>query len=58
MRGLNEAHRECARRALTEHFYLIDGDSELLPDARLETAGLELSSPWKAYLWRSRNAVN
>jgi hypothetical protein len=58
VRGLNEAHRECARRARTERFYLIDGDSELLPEARLDTTRLELSSPWKAYLWRTRNAVN
>lgn len=58
VRGLHEAHRECARVARTEHFYLIDADAELLPEARLETAGLELSSPHRAYLWRSRNAVN
>ena len=58
VRGLNEAHRECARLARTERFYLIDGDSELLPEARLDATGLDLSSPWRAYLWRSRNAVN
>jgi len=58
VRGLNEAHRECARVARTEHFYLIDGDSELLPEAQLDATALELSSPWQAYLWRSRNAVN
>jgi hypothetical protein len=58
VRGLHAAHRECARVARTEHFYLIDADSELLPDARLEATGLELSSPHRAYLWRSRNAVN
>ena len=58
VRGLNEAHRECARLARTEHFYLIDGDSELLPEARLEASSLELSSPRRAYLWRSRKAVN
>jgi hypothetical protein len=58
VRGLHAAHRECARVASTEHFFLIDADSELLPDARLDTATLDVSSPHRAYLWRSRNAVN
>lgn len=58
VRGLHAAHRECARVARTEHFFLIDADSELLPDARLDTTGFDLSSPHRAFLWRSRNAVN
>lgn len=55
--GLKEAYHECARRARSENFFLVDADAYIL-DEFLPHIIPDDFDPNNIYVWRSRNAVN
>lgn len=57
VRGLIEAFRECARRARSDNFFLVDADAYILDDFLPHAIPNEFN-PGNMYAWRSRNAVN
>lgn len=56
IKGIPQAHIECAKRSNTEHFYVIDADAELLPSFDLEK--FIPSSGFNVYVWRAKNPLN
>lgn len=57
VKGILEAHRECARIANTENFFVVDGDAYILDDFDSDDLPLGYSHDC-VYAWRSINAVN
>lgn len=53
--GILDAHAECAHRAKTEFFYVVDADNEVLESFDFSFAPTE---PRALHVWRCRNAVN
>lgn len=55
VKGLYNAHKECARRSRTDNFYVIDADSELLPSVDLKYMPKDRGP---VHIWRARNPIN
>lgn len=57
VRGINKAHKECARVSETEQFIVIDGDTTVEPDFFGLT--VNMLAEWNCiHNWPSRNSVN
>lgn len=55
--GIQAAHRECARRCRTSHFFVVDSDNEVL-DPSIFRMKLEAWDAPYVHLWHARNLVN
>jgi hypothetical protein len=54
--GIFNAHRECAKRSLTTHFFVVDADNEILDfDFKFTVSPYEKDY---VHLWYARNPVN
>ncbi|MEO0294189.1 MAG: hypothetical protein ABIN61_08240 [candidate division WOR-3 bacterium] len=58
IKGILEAHKECARIARTDYFFVVDGDSYILEDFDFTSPTTEKLEEDYFYMWLSRNAVN
>jgi hypothetical protein len=57
VKGILEAHKECARISRTDNFFVVDGDSYILESFDFNSVPLENLDKY-FYMWLSRNAVN
>jgi len=57
IKGILEAHKECARVARTDYFFVVDGDAYILDSFGFDNVPFEISDD-RFYMWMSRNAVN
>lgn len=57
VKGILEAHKECARKALTSHFFVVDADSEVLDASKLAYK-VDPSQASYVHLWYAANPVN
>ncbi len=57
VKGIFNAHRECALQSETPYFFVVDGDSELLPKFSFDSSNLNLEDG-AVYVWRALNPVN
>lgn len=55
VKGIFSAHKKCAMISNTKMFYVIDADSELLPNVSLT---LKPDNEEVVYIWRCKNPVN
>jgi len=59
VKGILNAHKECARIARTEYFFVVDGDAYVLDDFNFDNgSSTSLLEKNVFYMWMSRNAVN
>jgi len=58
IKGILNAHKECARLARTDHFFVVDGDAYILDSFTLDAIPSENLESDRFYMWMSRNAVN
>jgi hypothetical protein len=56
VKGILNAHKECARKSFTKYFFVVDGDNEVLEDFDF-TYENDLDEE-HVLVWRSENAVN
>src|SRR6185437_5871279 len=56
VKGIHESHREAAKQCKTSHFFVVDGDTEIL-DFNFKYEPDEYDN-WLTHIWYSRNAVN
>ncbi len=57
VKGILNAHKECAKIARTDYFFVVDGDAYILDDFKLDEAPADVSDEF-FYMWMSRNAIN
>ncbi|RZD42983.1 MAG: hypothetical protein CXT73_01785 [Methanobacteriota archaeon] len=57
IKGIFNGHKECARQAMTENFYVIDADAILEPDFEFDFEP-EWHQQDHIFVWRARNPVN
>lgn len=57
IKGILPAHQECARKSLTSHFFVIDADTELLPNFN-PNFRVGLYDAEYVHLWYARNPIN
>lgn len=58
IKGLKNAHQECANRSKTDNFFVVDGDCWIYPDFDFTVPDYVPSIRNSICLWFSRNAVN
>ena len=59
IKGIWEAHCECAKVSRSDHFFLVDGDNEILPEFDFELELNKINSlDGETFVWRSKNPVN
>jgi hypothetical protein len=57
VKGILNAHKECAKVARTDYFFVVDGDAYVLDSFSFDDVPSELSEDF-FYMWSSRNAIN
>jgi hypothetical protein len=57
VKGILNAHKECAKMSRTDYFFVVDGDAYILDDFKLDEAPAGVSDDF-FYMWMSRNAIN
>lgn len=57
VKGILNAHKKCAEKARTDHFFVIDGDAYILDDFGFDDVPTDIRED-KFYMWMSRNAIN
>lgn len=57
VKGILRAHKECAKLARTDYFFVVDGDAYVLDSFNFDDVPSELSEDF-FYMWSSRNAIN
>ena len=64
VKGFTEAHQECARRSLTNNFYVVDSDAAIVQDFEFYFTPSKYNTWWGILeseclcLWQSKNPVN
>ena len=64
VKGFTEAHQECARRSLTNNFYVVDSDAILVQDFEFYFTPSKYNTWWGIpeseclCLWQSKNPIN
>jgi hypothetical protein len=57
VKGIQEAHREAALKALTNKFWVVDGDAHIVSDFNFSFECIDpINNP--VYVWRSTNLIN
>jgi len=57
IKGILKAHKECAKIAKTDNFFVVDGDQYILDDFNFYDVEVE-NADRIFYMWSSKNAVN
>ena len=64
IKGFTQAHQECARRSLTNNFYVVDSDAIILEDFEFYFTPSKYNTWWGIpeseclCLWQSKNPIN
>lgn len=58
VKGIAEAHKECARRSETEMVYIVDADSEVLSSFNFDYFPPMAKRKNTTYVWYARNPIN
>jgi len=56
VKGILNAHQECAKRSLTKYFFVVDGDNIILDNFKFEVT--DTVNTENVLVWRSINSVN
>jgi len=57
IKGIRDAHKEAAKLASTDMFFVVDADAEVVPGFNFDDQHILMHSS-SVYVWHSRNSVN